>query len=208
MPLLLRAIPFPLAFAPAHRAGGAVARQREGRGRTHWGWLALLLAVSAAVVATPAAAQSRHIHGVLEQAGTGTPVDDAEVTVTWVIGRGQQQRRTRSDDAGRFDFRDLPAQRVVLRVRRLGFVPLERTVDLAGDDALLKLLLTESPVRLSDVTIQADTVVEALERVAAVSTLDREALAATRGQTLGETLKHLPGVSVIQLGPSIAKPVI
>ena len=208
LPLLFRAISLRRPSAPDRPTVSAVARAREGRPRTHRELLALLLAASAAVVSTPAAAQSRHIHGVLEQVGTGTPVDDAEVTVTWVIGRGQQQRRTRSDDAGRFDFRDLPAQRVVLRVRRLGFVPLERTVDLTGDDALLKLLLTESPVRLSDVTIEADTVVEALERVAAVSTLDREALAATRGQTLGETLKHLPGVAVIQLGPSIAKPVI
>lgn len=167
------------------------------------------LAVAAVLaLAAPLAAQSRHIHGVLEQAGTARSVSDAEITVTWSVGSGLQQRRTRSDGEGRFDFRDLPAQRVVLRVRRLGYVPLERPVDLTRDDVLLKLLLTESPVQLADVTVRADTVVEALERVAAVSTLDRDALAAARGQTLGETIKHLPGVSVIQLGPSIAKPVI
>jgi iron complex outermembrane recepter protein len=172
--------------------------------------LAVTVVLGAFTMGWPVAvrAQQRHLHGTLTQAGANTPIDDAEVSVVWAIGRGQQQRRTRSDAAGQFDFRDLPAQPVLLRVRRLGFRPVERTVDLTRDDVVLTLSLTEAPVQLAGVTIQADTVVEALERVAAVSTLDREALNATRGQTLGETLKHLPGVSVIQLGPSIAKPVI
>jgi iron complex outermembrane recepter protein len=63
-------------------------------------------------------------------------------------------------------------------------------------------------VQLRQVAVTADTTVDALETVVAVTSLDRAALDATRGQTLGETIKHLPGVAVIQLGPSIAKPVI
>jgi iron complex outermembrane receptor protein len=176
------------------------------------GWRPLAVALAALagalVLPAPLAAQARHLHGVLEDSATARPLSGAIVTAAWLVGASENVRQTRSDGNGRFDFRDLPARRVLLRVRLLGYAPLERTVDLTTDDVLLKLTLAERRVQLSEVAVTADTLVDALERVAALSTLDRQALNATRGQTLGETIKNLPGVSVIQLGPSIAKPVI
>lgn len=167
----------------------------------------LLLALLGALVAgSPSSAQaqaSRHLHGVLEDSTTGRPLSGAEVTVEWT-----SLRRMRTDAEGRFDFRDLPAGAVRLRVRLLGYAPVDRTVNLTSGDLLLKLYLVPATVLLQQVAITADTVAEALERVTATSTLDAKALAMARGQTLGETIKNLPGVSVVQLGPSIAKPVI
>ena len=179
--------------------------------RRPWARLVVVgLAVLCALGAAPhaLAAQARHLHGVLEDSASGRPLADAEVAVTWLAGTAERNRRTRSDAAGRFDFRDLPAQRVLLRVRRVGYAPIDRTVDLTSDDGLIKVVMSERRVQLSEVAVTADTLVDALERVAALSTLDRDALSAARGQTLGETIKNLPGVAVIQLGPSIAKPVI
>jgi len=151
---------------------------------------------------------TRHIHGVVEHASTGQPVVGATISVTWTDAAGDQQRQARSDRHGHVDFRDLPARPVQLRARMLGFAPYERTLDLTEDDVLLKVRLEPAVVRLSEVAVTADTTVDALERVVAVTTLDRAALDARRGQTLGETIKQLPGMAVIQLGPSIAKPVI
>lgn len=150
----------------------------------------------------------RHVHGIVEDAGTGLAISGAEVSVSWVDGGVEQVRRARSDRHGHVDVRELPARRVTLRARMLGYAPLTQELDLTADDALLKLRLEQVVVRLGEVAIVADTVAEALQRVAAVSTLDRAALDAQRGQTLGETIKQLPGVAVVQLGPSIAKPVI
>jgi iron complex outermembrane receptor protein len=168
--------------------------------------VALLALLSVTALATPERAyaqERRHLHGVLEDSTTGRPLSGAEVTVEWT-----SLKRMRTDAEGRFDFRDLPAGTVRLRVRLLGYAPLDRSVNLSADDVLLKLYLTPATVLLQQVAITADTLTDALQRVTATSTLDADALAMTRGQTLGETIKNLPGVSVIQLGPSIAKPVI
>jgi iron complex outermembrane recepter protein len=151
---------------------------------------------------------TRHIHGVVEDGSTGQPVVGATITVMWTDATGEQQRQGRSDRHGHVDFRDLPPRRVVLRARMLGYAPFERALDLTEDDVLLKVRLEPAAVQLRQVAVTADTTVDALERVVAVTSLDRAALDATRGQTLGETLKQLPGMAVIQLGPSIAKPVI
>lgn len=137
---------------------------------------------------------------------------DADVVATWTIRSGdralEKQARLRSDGNGRFDLRDLPAQLVTLRVRALGFAPWVAEVDLRTSDRLLTVHLEVATTVLQEVAVKADTASERLARVAATSTLDAQALAAMRGQTLGETIKNLPGVSVIQFGPSIAKPVI
>ncbi len=167
-----------------------------------------VVALFALVVPGDAAAQTRrHLHGILEDSANGRPLRGAEVSVEWANGAASV-RRTRSDEHGHFDFHDLPARRVQLRVRLLGYAPAERWVDLDADDVLLKVRLAVSTVTLQQVAVTADTLADALARVAALSTLDASALAASRGQTLGETIKNLPGVSVIQFGPSIAKPVI
>ena len=150
----------------------------------------------------------RHLHGIVEDSISGRPLRDAEVWVEWGAEGAARVSRTRTDGNGRFDFRDLPASTVRLRVRALGFAPWTQRVDLSQADRLLTVHLTVATTMLQEVAVRADTLAERLGRVAATSTLDAAALASTRGQTLGETIKNLPGVAVVQFGPSIAKPVI
>lgn len=169
--------------------------------------LAILVAAASPVVAQQAA-RARHVHAIVEDANTGLPVAGAEVSASWLEDGVEQRRVTRSDRHGHVDIRELPARVVLLRVRMPGYAMVTREVDLSADDALLKLRLDPIVQRLGEVAILADTVVDPLERVVALTSLDRAALDAARGQTLGETIKQLPGVSVIQLGPAIAKPVI
>jgi iron complex outermembrane receptor protein len=146
---------------------------------------------------------SRHLHGILEDSASGRPLHGAEVLVF-----GRVQQRARTDDAGRFDFHNLPAEPVVVRVRLLGYAPLERPVDLSTGDAFLHLELGRTAVTLATIAVSADAPADPLARVAATTTLDAEALAQSRGQTLGETLKYLPGVAALQVGPAVSKPVI
>jgi iron complex outermembrane recepter protein len=154
---------------------------------------------------------SRHIHGVVEEETTGRPVDGATIVVEMpgaFAGAVPTSRTLRADSKGRFDFRDLPAAVVRLQVRAVGFAPYAERIDLTVADRLLIVHLESATTRLSEVRVQADTLTERLSRVAATTSLDAATLAATRGQTLGETIKNLPGVAVIQFGPSVAKPVI
>jgi iron complex outermembrane receptor protein len=153
----------------------------------------------------------RHVHGVVEDAAVGRPLADVDVFVeepASAPGVPGRVSRTRTDAQGRFDVRGLPAARVTVHVRAIGYAPGDRTVDLSSDDQVLVVRLAVVTARLAEVVVRADTLAERLARVAATSTLDGAALAATRGQTLGETIRNLPGVAVIQFGPSIAKPVI
>ena len=121
---------------------------------------------------------------------------------------GPVSRRTRTDATGHFEFARLPAAPYTLRVRLIGFAPLERVVNLTNGDATVRLTLRSATISLDSVVVVRNAEADPLSRVAATSTIDAAELSATRGQTLGETIKLLPGVSVVQFGPSIAKPVI
>jgi len=171
----------------------------------------------AALAAAPLHAQTaphgpeRHVHGIVEDSVTGRAIEQADVIVeiapTTRTAAGATFRK-RTDDHGRFDFLDLPATIVTIRVRAIGYVQDVRTLDLTSSDRLITVHLIAATNMLQEIAVRADTLAERLGRVMATSTLNAAALSKTRGQTLGETIKNLPGVALIQFGPSIAKPVI
>ena len=191
------------------------ASQRLDRTSSVWRTgLGGLLVVLAALAAGPIGAQqaagdrvsasgARRIHGELRDSASGAALRGAEVTVT-----GPVSRRSRTDAAGHFEFAQLPAAPYSLRIRLIGFAPLVKVVDVTAGDATVRMSLRITTISLDSVTVSADALADPLSRVAATTTVDAAELAATRGQTLGETIKFLPGVSVVQFGPSIAKPVI
>jgi iron complex outermembrane recepter protein len=180
-------------------------------------WLRLGLSAAAAVAApvagrhalvaqdrgTTVAGTSRRLHGELRDSASGAALRGAEVQVIGVV-----TRRSRTDATGHFEFAQLPAAAYTLRVRLIGFAPLSRVVNLADGDATVRLSLRGAAISLDSVLIVSNALADPLARVAATSSIDAAELSATRGQTLGETIKLLPGVSVVQFGPSIAKPVI
>ena len=65
-------------------------------------------------------------------------------------------------------------------------------------------------LEVDEVVVQGEGSAQAMLNKASlsVSTLDARALDEVRGQTLGETLAALPGVTTLSTGPSIAKPVV
>ncbi|MCU0647880.1 MAG: TonB-dependent receptor [Gemmatimonadaceae bacterium] len=156
------------------------------------------------VRAQQAAGASRHLHGVVVDSVAARALSGALV----MVEGPQLARRTRTDDAGHFDLHELPAQPLRLTVRLVGFAPLTRTIDLTRGDVRVTVTLSQATVQLSAVSVTGDTLADPLSQSVAMTTLDAEALSRQRGQTLGETIKYVPGVSLIQFGPSIAKPVI
>jgi iron complex outermembrane recepter protein len=153
----------------------------------------------------------RHVHGIVEDSLSGRPLPDADITVEVPSTSRTSLARTirkRADSQGRFDLLDLPPAIVTLTVRVIGYAPARLSLDLTAGDRLVAVHLVVATTVLSEFEVRADTLAERLGRVVATSTLNAAALAETRGQTLGETIKNLPGVAVIQFGPSIAKPVI
>ncbi|MDX1420241.1 MAG: TonB-dependent receptor [Rubricoccaceae bacterium] len=162
--------------------------------------LALLLGFGAAAHAQSSPAV---LAGTVTDAATGAPLPGATVSAP-ALGRG-----TATDAHGHYRLDALPQQALEVVVRFVGYTPEVRTVDLDAALATLDVALTPEALELEEVDVEADAALEALTRdVRAVERLEAEELDELRGQTLGETLASLNGVTALTTGPSISKPVV
>ena len=167
-------------------------------------WLVLHLLMPAGPVAAQSDRATRAIRGRVLDVASALPVADAEVSV-----RGTNTV-ARSDDHGYFRIAGLGPTRISLSVRAIGYEPVNEPVDLTETDREIVVRLKVFALRLDSLVVTGrvtDRDAELRERQA-ISRLGEEELARQRGQTLGETIKQLPGVAVIQYGPSISKPVV
>ena len=87
----------------------------------------------------------------------------------------------------------------------VGYNVLSFPIEVDSDQAL-NVSLTISKNELNAIVITGDKVTEL--RTVASSELSGEALQQTRGASLGEALKGLPGLNSMQTGPTLSKPVI
>lgn len=165
---------------------------------------ALATAIALLLGAATAAAQAptRHLSGTVTDSATGSPVAFAIVEAPAVA------RRTMTGPDGHFDLAGLPPDRLRVVVRLVGYAPAEHLVDLRTADQDIRVTLASRTIELQAIAVEADTAAARLRAPEAAVTLDAPRLAATRGQTLGETIRQLPGVTTIQFGPGVAKPVI
>ncbi|MCB0638548.1 MAG: TonB-dependent receptor, partial [Lewinella sp.] len=112
---------------------------------------------------------------------------------------------TTTDETGQFNFSGLTVgQRYRLQVRFLGFTPFEATVQ-AGDPALMVQLTTEQ--NLLETVLVTD---EHAKQEETLSTLhfSEDFIQDHLQGTFSKTLEKLPGISAINVGVGIAKPVI
>jgi iron complex outermembrane receptor protein len=122
---------------------------------------------------------------------------------TVVLGANQHVAAT--DDSGFFQFTHLCEGRYLLQANYVGFETQTVAVTVPSKNRIVITLKTSSTT-LQDVVIEGEqTGVSATQTV---SSLSKDELLALHGRPLGESLKEIPGVSVIQTGPSIFKPVI
>ena len=119
--------------------------------------LALPVAAQDSARAPAATTPAYQVTGTVKDSA-GAPVPEAEVTL---IERATTLRRPVATDAqGRFELRDVPAGRLTVRVRRLGYQP--RTVDvLLGATApttFLEIIVTPAPAQLEEVRVHPNPV--------------------------------------------------
>ena len=139
-------------------------------------------------------------HGSVFDAATKTPLPGATVFLPAL------QKGAAANQAGEFSIADLEPGTYHVFCQFIGYATIELTLTVAKD--------TEQDFNLMPATLEgaAVTVTGARDPVTdskqAVTALSSEELNTVRGQTLGETLKEIPGVTTLQTGPAIAKPVI
>jgi iron complex outermembrane receptor protein len=154
----------------------------------------------------PGALQSQQpeawLHGQIVDSASHAPIAGATIS-TLRVGR-----TTVSNAAGQYALEHLPRDTVLLTVRFIGYAARLVRVDLTGGGAHLDIRLTPRVVELDSLTVTAGRPEDVLRNEQVVSVMRPEEVNESRGQTLGETIRELPGVSIIQYGPSIAKPVV
>ncbi|MHC2990642.1 hypothetical protein OB13_03235 [Pontibacter sp. HJ8] len=114
------------------------------------------------------------------------------------------QRTTLSDEYGNYHFHHLCQNPYTLKVTYIGYEP-ERSSFRLSSSTVRNLSLHADAKMLHSVEI---TGTRLTEQPQASETLTGRELAETRGFSLGESLKRLTGVSSIQTGPMISKPVV
>jgi iron complex outermembrane recepter protein len=148
------------------------------------------------------AATRRELRGTVIDSASRQPIAGAGVQVIgWSVG-------ATTDSLGRYHVAATLPPAVSVIVRRIGYIPATLRADLSHGSALLNVALVARPQTLEAMRVHADSAAMFLRADQATASMNAEDIQKERGQTLGETIKALPGVSLIQYGPSIAKPVV
>ena len=139
------------------------------------------------------------IKGVVRDQHTGLPVIGATVLLEGTTNG------VFTDEKGRYEIRNLCPGSYKLEARIVGYNSYKQAIDLtAGHEENFNL--EEQEVHLKDVEITAHrTDAPSSQPLTILSGSDLEK---TRGQSLGESLKGITGVTTMQTGSSISKPVI
>jgi iron complex outermembrane receptor protein len=139
------------------------------------------------------------IQGIVRDHHSHLPIPGATVLIEG------QNKGVLTDAAGNYRISGLCAGTYILESRIVGYQPVKQTIDLhAGHKEDFDL--EEDEVHLHAVEISANRTDAPSSQ--SLTTLIGSELNLTRGNSLAESLKGVTGVSTLQTGSSIAKPVI
>lgn len=113
-----------------------------------------------------------------------------------------------TDIEGRYMISNLIPGEYTISFSFVGFQTRTEQIQVDAESVVLDVTLVTSVLEADEVLIVDDRVDVLTRDTRSVSVLDPEDLVELRGQTLGETLETLPGVTALQTGPSISKPVV
>jgi iron complex outermembrane receptor protein len=143
------------------------------------------------------------LDGTVSDSASSRPLPGALITLV------RLGRAVSAGENGHYAFSGLPRDTLTLSVRVMGYAPRTLRVDLTQGDRHLDVALVASAIQLDNVTVTGQsTAQDALHKERATTLMSADEVQRGRGQTLGETIQQVPGVAIIQFGPSIAKPVV
>ncbi|MDB5048316.1 MAG: hypothetical protein JWO30_1387 [Fibrobacteres bacterium] len=140
--------------------------------------------------------------GLLREAVSGKPVRSASVRLE------KTGREATSDSTGRYRLDMLCPGHYDVLVTAPGLLPSRRDVDLQNGDSADFALASEQPAPGSKMVVKVQGKRAPKSLTQTQSVLSGAALDKTRGKSLGEALKSVNGVTGLQSGASIVKPVI
>lgn len=143
------------------------------------------------------------VSGVVRDSATGAPLAAAVVRLV------ELHRETRTHEDGAFAINVVPPGRYQLVVQRIGYRSVNRALEVGSAAVTVDIALREAPMQLaaSVVTGQISERGSA-DAITATSVLSEAKLDRRLDGTLGATVAGTPGVSVSQMGPATARPVL
>ncbi|TDQ19189.1 iron complex outermembrane receptor protein [Algoriphagus boseongensis] len=129
--------------------------------------------------------------------------EPVEAAYIWIM---ENRTGAVSDQNGNFTIRDLCPGTYTIRVQFLGHKEILQTIQLTGNTLNQTFRIEEESLDLSGVEVHGHR--EAVQTTTAVTSLYGENLLMARGESLGESLKRVAGVTTFSTGNTIAKPVI
>ncbi len=130
----------------------------------------------------------------------GESLYGASITISSSVSSG-----TITNEEGKFIFNNICDDTYDVSVHYIGYKSITSSIQVTGNTQLT-FRLEPSITELREVVVQGTLL--NTEHAQNFSVLNAKKLAEATGKTLGESLKEIPGVSSIQTGPGIFKPVI
>ncbi|MCS6820335.1 MAG: TonB-dependent receptor [Microscillaceae bacterium] len=117
----------------------------------------------------------------------------------------ETQQQILTDPEGKFSFEHICTPQCTLVCQVVGMQPQEVVLELTPQGTYKEIILLENSQQLAEVEVKTTALLNSTQTV---TELSAEAMERNKGKFLGEALKEIAGVSVLQTGPSIFKPVI
>ncbi|WP_339921903.1 TonB-dependent receptor [uncultured Cyclobacterium sp.] len=116
---------------------------------------------------------------------------------------------TAADQNGKFTLRNLNPGNYHLHVSHLGYKSLTKTVSIQNNDVRLDWQMEPSAITLQSLTIEANPFKNGpVEQSQTIDVIDRDFIERNNSGTFSNALEKLPGISTINTGVGISKPVI
>jgi iron complex outermembrane receptor protein len=130
--------------------------------------------------------------------------DDAiEAAYVWIL---ETRTGAVSDQNGNFVIRELCPGTYTVTVQYLGHKEIRQTVNLSGNSTAQTFRMEEESLDLGSVEVHGHR--EAVQTTTAITSLYGDEMLQSRGESLGESLKRVAGVTTFSTGNTISKPVI
>jgi iron complex outermembrane recepter protein len=139
--------------------------------------------------------------GTIKDSSTGKSVVGATIQLV------ELKKGDVSHKDGTFHLNNFPTGIYTLSVRSIGYQEWRRKIHFIHD-TIINISLAIDMIVTNEVLVSANKVNSSSSETRIPTILTEKDLDQHRGQTLGETLKNIGGVTLLQTGPSISKPVI
>jgi len=144
-----------------------------------------------------------HVHGVVRDSASRQPLQGATVHV-----KGSALGAL-TDRTGTFHLHDVEGDSITIEVSYVGYVRERLRVGVsASNDIRLEVLLAPSPVQRREIVVLDSKTQSSGLPTQRVDVLTSAEIDEHRGQTFADVLTRVPGVTVMQTGPGISKPMI